>query len=503
MDDREKYSDLTPMANEWLRRYQVPTDRTTDRTSLGLLKVFIQLVDPNMEKLPGLGRMPLDEANEILTVELSDIGVRLGEHPAREVERTNKIFEFIRTNPYVTYSTGEKGVRVYHSIPLLKYGEASSDGKCKLIFNDQLRRFFFPEKDFALCSQSLLDEIERKSIYARVIFEEAISYQNMCRNGNEPYFTWSVKEARQKFSFDRMEVSKEDNTQYISFEVKKMRIDNLISKVMLPAIAILKEFFPKGKTKFWIELNVRDVKTGKSGRPPKDFFRFTLKKSMPTDHVGKEAEQLELFDYEEMNTLYYIREQLKNILSSKKKIEQIIEQLKNNEQVGTHEDVLATIKTKISRYGKKSPKERASLILSILGKEHHLGDPLKFGEMPKDDKKFWPDSLEERIKVMMESPEVKDKAAQDFNLSSDEVDGLLQGDFLSICKSRDKLKKDWSDAFDYFFNWMKKLNIKGPLNNVNNGHNEQRTTSNEESAASSYGRTAMFFRTRAAHRQRR
>lgn len=493
MDNKEKYDDLIPMANEWLRRYQVPTDRTIDRTSLGLLNVFIQLIDPNMEKLPGLGKMPLDEANEFLTVELSDIGVKLGRHPAREIARANKILEFIRSNPYVTYSTDKKGVRTYHVIPLLKYGEATSDGKCKLIFNDQLRRFFFPEKNFSFCSNSLLNEIRQRNVYAAIIFEEACSYQNMCRNVNEPYFTWSVSEARQKFSFDRMEVSSENNREYVSFEVKSMRIDHLIQDVFRPAINVLNSFFAEGKTMFRVDMVIRDLKKGKAGRPPKDFFRFTLKKSVPTGLTGKEAVQQELFEYEQMDTLYYVREELKKVLYSKKTINNIIEQLKNNEQLGTHDEVLATIKAKLSQYAGKSKNSVAKIILSVLGGEHHLGDPTKFGETPKEDKELWPDSVEGRLKVMQESPEIKDKAAKEFNLSSNDVDVLLQGDFLKNCKTNGKLQKDWTDAYNYFFNWIKKLGIHGPLNNLKYGNNEQRNSNNGGTITSGYGRTTDYF----------
>ena len=70
MADIELYKDLTPVSNEWLRRYQVPTDRAIDRTSLELIKIFVNTIDPNMERLPGLGAEPLEEANKFLTVEL-------------------------------------------------------------------------------------------------------------------------------------------------------------------------------------------------------------------------------------------------------------------------------------------------------------------------------------------------------------------------------------------------------------------------------------------------
>ena len=194
-----------------------------------------------------------------------------------------------------------------------------------------------------------------------------------------------------------------------------------------------------------------------------------------------------------MNTLYCIREQLNTILGSKRMINKIMDQLKNNEQIGSHEEVLTTIKNKRSEYDSRPKNDKARLILSILGNEHHLGDPSKYGKPCKDDERFWPDNLEERIKVMMVSPEIKDRAAQEHGLSSQDVETLLQGDFYQTCLKNNKLKKDWSDAVDYFFNWLKKLGIRGPLENATYVNNKQRKSNYGRATTSNYGQTAAIF----------
>ena len=158
MGEIETYNDLVPTSNEWLRRYQVPTDRVIDRTSFELIKIFVDTIDPNMERLPGLGDEPLDEANKFLTVELESIGLKLGKNPAREISRAEDILKLIKSNPYITYTSERDGKKVYHEMPLLKFSEITSDGKCKLIFNDALRYFFFPENNFSLCSFRLLKD---------------------------------------------------------------------------------------------------------------------------------------------------------------------------------------------------------------------------------------------------------------------------------------------------------------------------------------------------------
>ena len=411
------------------------------------------------------------------------MGVVLGRNRTRDIGRARNILKFIKENPYVTYSTNENGKKIYHEMPLIKRYDITEEGKCKLVFNDQLRHFFFPEKNFALCSFALLKEIRQRNIYSAIIFGEACSYEGMFKYKQFPSFTWSMKNGREKFSFDHIKDISEDRTSYVIVETKKMRPDNMMSRIIQPALVVLEEFFNEGKIRFWLDLEVKaDLEKASVGRPPNNLFRFILRKDKraPLLDAPVEGEQQDLFGYEEMNTLYYIRKELNEILGSKQTIKQIIEQLKNNEQIGTHEDVLATIKNKRSGYDDKPKKERRNLILTILGREHHLGDPSKFKEISKGDDRFWPDDLQGRIKVMIDSPEIKDRAAQDFSLSSDEVNNLLSSDFLQICQKNNKLKKDWADAVDYFFNWLKRLGIRGPLSNVRNANNK---------AKSSYGRT--------------
>lgn len=486
MADIELYNDLTPVSNEWLRRYQVPTDRVVDRTSLELIKIFVNAIDPNMERLPGLGDEPLAEANKFLTVELKELGVKLGSHPTREIGRVNNVLNFIKSNPYVTYQTKRDGKTIYHEMPLIKMFEISDDGQCKLVFNDALRYFFFPEKDYALCSFSLLKEIRERNVYSAIIYEEACSYENMFKYGKIPYFTWSVNDARKKFSYDRMKDFSEDKTEYVIEEVKKMRPDVIRDKVVSPALAVLEALFIEGKTKFWVDLEEKTQNTGRRGRPTKDFFRFTLSRDKKETKVlsSDEGQQLniEFDDYVEMDTLYYIKEHLETIGISKPMTDKIIGQLQRNEQKGTHEDVLMTIKTKRSKYDSKPKNERANLILSILGREHNLGDPSKFKLSTKNSDVFWPDDLEGRINAMKQSTEIKDRASRDFGLSSKEVDDLLSGSFRENCINSGRVADDWQNAVNRFFSWIKLLGIKGPINNMNYG-NKQRTARNVRGTA--------------------
>lgn len=492
--------DLTPVANQLLRRMQAYHTRILDKASIALIELFLSTFgEERIKELRDLGNISLDDANRFMTVQFNmrDIGFNPGKHPSREIERMREILATIKDHPYILYETQENGVRVYNDLPLIKYRRVTSDGICTVIFNDALRYLFFPDKYYGLISLSLLKEIRKRNIYAGIIYEETCSYAGMRgHKGQDPYFCWSLKETREKFGFDRMYNFNQDMITYDTEVVKSMRPDVLRKDIIEKALAVLEDFYVAEKLEFWLDLETTvDLKSKGPGRPPKDLFRFYIRRSKrkAIEDCRQKVEQPDLFGYEEMNTLYYISEQLDEVLSSKRLKKQIIDQLKNDEQIGTHEDVLATIKNKRSDYGDRPKNERANLILSVLGREHHLGDPSKYGKPNKEEGQFWPDDLEGRIKVMMNSPEIKDRASQQCSLSSQDVDSLLQGDFYQICVKNNKLQKDWADAVSYFFNWLNRLGIKGPLENATYVNNKQRKSNYGRATTSNYGETAAIY----------
>lgn len=499
MEESQRH-DLTPVANQLLRRLQAYNTRILDKTSIELIELFVSTFGPErIKELRDLGKLSLDDANRFMTVKfrIEAIGVNTGKNPSREIERMQKVLETIKTHPFILYTTEERGKRVYNDLPLIKYRKVDPDGMCTVIFNDALRYLFYPDKFYGLISFDLLKEIRQHNFYAAIIYEEACSYAGMKgHNGEDPFFSWSLKETREKFGFDRMVNFDKDMITYDTEVIKSMRPDIIRKNIFVPALMVLEKFFIDGKLEFWLDLVVgTDLKSMRPGRPPKDFFRIFIRrnKRKAIENHQQKGEQLDLFEYEEMNTLYYIREQLNTILGSKRMINKIMDQLKNNEQIGSQEEVLTTIKNKRSEYDSRPKNDKARLILSILGKEHHLGDPSKYGKPCKDDERFWPDNLEERIKVMMESSEIKDRAAQEHGLSSQNVETLLQVDFYQTCLKNNKLKKDWSDAVDYFFNWLKKLGIRGPIENTTYVNNKQRKSNYGRATTSNYGQTAAIF----------
>lgn len=500
MEIQKYHYDVTPVAWQFLRRLQAYNTQILDKTSMELIELFVTTFGPEkIKELRDFGSLKVEDADRFMTVvfRMEEIGVNPGKHPSREIEKLKKILKTIKDHPFITYTTVERGKKVYNELPLIKFRKVDSDGMCTVIFNDALRYLFFPDKFFGLISFALLKEIKKSNLYAGIIYEEACSYSGLRgHNGRDPFFSWSLKEIREKFGFDRMFNFDPNMITYDIEVVKSMRPDHLIGKVIKPALAVLEKFFIDGKLEFWLELETSvDMKNMGPGRPPKNLFRFYIRKNkrVASEDNKQKNEEPDIFGYEEMDTLYYIHEQLKVVLKSKNYINMIMEQLKNNEQIGTHEEVLATIKNKRNDYDSRPKDERAKLILSVLGKEHHLGDPSKFETTSKDETRFWPDDLEGRIKVMIESPEIKDRAAKEFSLSSQDVDNLLQGSFYQNCIKHGKLKKGWDDAVDYFFNWINILVSRGLLNNIIYGNNEQTISNCRFATSSKFGRTAAYF----------
>ncbi len=503
MTEIQKYNyEVTPVACPFLRRLQAYNTQILDKTSMELVELFVTTFGPErIKELRDLGSLKVEDADRFMMVmfRMEDIGVTPGKHPSRQIERLRKILQTIKDHPFILYTTEERGKRVYNDLPLIKFRKVDSDGMCTVIFNDALRYLFFPDKFFGLISFALLKEIRKCNFYAGIIYEEACSYVGLrVHSGQDPYFSWSLKEAREKFGFDRMYNFDEKRITYSTEVIKSMRPNNMMRRIIMPALAVLEDFFKDEKLEFWLDLQTSvDLKSMGPGRPPKEIFRFYIrrKKREEISDSMQKGEHPDLFGYEEMDTLYYIREELREILKSKKYIEMIMGQLKNNEQKGTHEEVLSTIKNKRSDYNGRPKDERGKLILSILGREHHLGDPSYFGTTDNVDSTFWPgpEDIEGRIRTMIESPEIKDRAAQDFNLSSQEVDNLLQGSFYQNCLKNGKLKKGWDDAVDYFFNWINILALRGQLNKMIYGDNEQTNSNFRFTTSSKFGRTAAYF----------
>ena len=66
---------------------------------------------------------------------------------------------------------------------------------------------------------------------------------------------------------------------------KKMRIDNLLGKVLNPAIKNINDLYDLGKIRFWIDVRCTYTGEKKPGRSPKNCFRFEIHKEKKNNNI--------------------------------------------------------------------------------------------------------------------------------------------------------------------------------------------------------------------------
>ena len=500
MGEIRVYNDELLFSNKFLERLQNPTDPAIDKCSTSLLQLFIDKYFHRKEELLALTEKSLAEANKFLTQELTDedLGFLQGKHPSRTFSQTEKYLEWIHSTPYIVFETMEDGKICYEKLPLIKDHKVNGD-KHKVIFNDMLIYHISPDKQFGRCSLSTLRDIKKRSIVAGILYEVGCRWQFAYNGGKGPFFDFTIEQLRKKLTFDKMQFTGDDDDlkEISPVKVKCMRVDNLRNVVLRPALEVLKEFFDQGKIDFYLEMNFYLISAKKTGRPPKKNFHFKVirKDMLSIKSLRKEATEQDLFDeYEEISNLTEISAELKKVIKKPQLLNMIIQQIKEKDAVDNNfsEDVLTKIRDIRTKYAKRGIEQWGNVLIAVLRDDFSLGEKSVKSEKNQDNDN-WPDNLDERIKVMMGSPEIKDRAAKERSLSAQEVDLLLSGGFFQICVKNNKLKKGWSDAVDYFFNWLNRLGIRGPLNKESYGNNKQTKPNDGRTTTSSYGQTAAIF----------
>lgn len=486
----------TIFSTPFLRRLQIPTEKPLDKCCQALIRLFVDRFGDKIDEIIKLDQKKLlpSELERFFTVHVkaAEVGVNTERNPSRALSTFKTRLDILHSRPYIVWDTTNKnGKRKYCSLPLLSYNDVDSDGNCTFVFNPLLRYHvsssYTMENNYSPCSIDLLDEIKEMNIYAGILYEEACSWKNYYNRGNDPFFNWSVTELRQKFSFDLMTDISKDGTEYIIVPVRNMRVDHLLKDVLVPACDVLKDLYSQGKTEFWLDLKTSFTGTKRVGRPPKDSFRFFIRKR-PTNDTQKEpqdAVQLEMFDsYEEINNITELEKELGYVLDSKKYIADIIKQIQERESDGQNlsEMVLWKVRDHRTRYKKKSKKERRNILLSALWCDFGLGkEPSEKStnhqtkSHPWPDNADWPDNIDGKIESMKKCYEICDRAARDFNLAQDEVLHRLDVNFRAFCKKTNKPMRNWEDATNLLFSVIDK---KWLLGYSDYGNKQQTTKTN-------------------------
>ena len=489
------YDDGGWFTYQFLQRLQNSTDPGVDRCSTSLLEVFTRKFLPRKEELLAVrGGNNREEINEILTVELTDadLGFIAGEHPTRTLNKTEKYLEKVIAYPFVTFKEKTDGQFVYELLPLIK-GEKTVNGKHLVVFNDLLLDHISPVRKYNPYSLNLSKEIRKKNVVAGILYEEGCRWKRTYNQGRPPFFEFTEKKLREKLLYDKMEFSKDMKT-YKSVKIRSMRTDNLISSVLKPALAVLEEFFNAGKLDFFLRMDTYIAAAKKVGRPPKKKFRFTvLNKLMASARVSvQDAAEKEQYDtYVEINNFTEIAKELQNVYENDY-IEKIIKQVEALEvdNPAISEDVLTKIRQILTTYEKRGKKQLGNILTAVMWRDFNIG------KAPKNDKScqqgellFWPDSLEEKIKVMQQHYVICDRTKREFGLSQERTISILGNEFQHYCQTKGKPLKDLKDATDLFFNVMNKpwfLKTYGYDKRNNNTDNRTESDGLEEEALRNY-----------------
>ena len=223
--------------------------------------------------------MPPEEMNKALTVTLSneDLGFDSGKNPERVINEVSRCLDFVYDYPFVVPQDSRNGKESYLKVRIIKGNAKTDDGRHTVVFNDLMYYVIFPEEKYGKCSLQILEEMSNANPYAVLLYQEGCSRQfDLTRSGN-PWFDLSERKLRLKFLFDKMDSPDEKFEAFTTIPIKGMRIDNIRSRVLKPALQVIEDFFNTGKISFWLEMTEGVVTKVSRGRPKKTRnFHFVL-----------------------------------------------------------------------------------------------------------------------------------------------------------------------------------------------------------------------------------
>lgn len=483
MTDIQLHHNETLFSMSFLTRLQVPTERSLDTCCTALIELFVERYKDDIDKLLQLGNEKLDEVDKYLTVvvDMEDLGVKSGKNPSRAIKLLQENLNIITsTTPYIIYEILSGGKKVYQSLPLIKYSKVEDNGKCTIIFNDQLRFHISPKKKYGKCCVDSLRDIKNLNIYAGIIYEEACAYQNYYNHGMNPFFDWSEQHLREKFSFDQMigVTGKVKTEEYDVVRIKTMRIDFIRKKILPKALDVLEKFFKNGKIPFWVKMTTSDTGKKKVGRPQKRNFRFEIIKTTVVLTDAAVQQEIPFDEYEEITNHTEMKKEMTLLGFPKEFTDKVLIDTENLEAEGviSSENVISKIRYVKSKYAAKGKKQCRNILRKILWDDFNIGEEVKKCDESEHYLLPWPDNINDKIRAMQESYEICDRAIREhpeLSLTSEKVINILGHEFRDYCinSNHPKPLRDWKDATELFYTLLKKSWFVNKLN-YENGDNQ-------------------------------
>lgn len=482
-------SEITLHKNEYLfsksflQRLQIPTDRAFDRCCMALIEVFLVRYGHQTDVLENLLKRNMDEVDRLLTVDLTndDFGFNFGKNPSRNFDQIEQYLNMIDVIPFILYETSAGGKVKYTKLPLINDHTVSADGKHRIVYNYRLLYHlspkYTPELQYSRVSIRILKEIRKENVYAGILYEEGCSWWYSHNHGKAPFFDWTEKKLREKFSFNRMDFTDDMNV-CESVPVKGMRIDNIKKKILEPAILVLRSFFEKGKIDFWLDLSYTNASSKMRGRPAKKNFHFTLYKRDLAVRQGKgKPSEPDLFDnYEEVTTLDLIKDFITKVFTDSgfnnrdKYISRVCAQISVRCELSPAfaDDLFEKLKEKKSKNSAKGVKYIGSVIYNELEAELFSSTTDKKEENTTD----WPSSRKEKIQILADNDKLINEVLTKYNshgLTRDEVCRLIKNDFFAHCEEYNKPMVSFADAKSLLISWLPYYFKFNRSNSNNNG----------------------------------
>ena len=504
MSNIQLYQDMTTLSNIFLRRIRVPTEKSLGKLSSALLDIFIEHYKDKKDELLSLREKKMPEVNRFLTLKVTfgDLHFAAEKNLPRAKDYIESYILKITECPCIIWDDKKQK---YKTLPLLKAADVDLEGYCKITFNDVLLEHLLPKSEYGAYEPEIIKELQKKNMYAGYIYQEACSWENLYNHGRNPFFIWTLSDIRKKFSFDEIIICEDGTKIKVTEPKKKMRIDNLLGKVLNPAIKNINDLYDQGKIRFWIDVSCSYTGEKKTGRSPKNCFRFEIHKEKKNNNIEsfQSAVQQEI-QFDEciiLDNVYMIHNILKGKKVPQSKIDKITGQIKERETADNNysEQVLSKIRTVDSKHGDKGDKEWWYIISAVLWREFHLGVPGK--KELQSMTSGWPDTIDEKIKLMQNSWEICDKAIREYphlNLTQEKVISILGNEFKEYCikSNPPKTLRDWEDATSLFYTLLGKPYFNEKLNYGT--ENNQKTDTGQSDTASN--RADDYFKRRGSQR---
>lgn len=508
MEEFKKNGEIA-LACEFLGALGLSVLSSIDRLRMGLIMKFYETYKDRRDELREVFNMPLKDANDFLTVWISDeeLGFN-GKMPGV----TEEYIEEFRRNPQILakYYSKENPEPKYF-IPMLKQSRYVKDpkggkGYHEVIFNDCWISYIFPEKNFAILDIDLRERIAKKSRCAAHIYEEACGYKFRF-DSSQKYFDMDERKIRMKFGFDRFSVKgelREVNKEYEFNSKGYTKSSDIYNKILKDQVEkVIREFYDSHELPFWIEVEKvtprKDKKKGvkstvgrpKNIQPPK--YRFWVRF---TDIQNAEAVEIKddttpSISSDVKNDIYLFRITLGEILRVNGYPDQLATEFSQKitkevtEKSVKEPDLAYKARKKIEelpmKYSGKKVHDIYKLICTTLWNFRQLGeDPeLEACSKPQVEEAiipglFWPSDVEEQIKILSDNRQKVLKIMEQNHVSQDYFDAVMDG-------FRDRLyapensginaMKTENNAWKYLRNWIKTAAPNYTNNNFGNNKN--------------------------------